>query len=40
MNGAIDRTAVLVDAVNAFDRLARRIGTNAEFVDYMNPFDD
>jgi hypothetical protein len=29
-----------VDAVNAFDRLARHIGSNAEFVDYVNPFDD
>ena len=40
MNGAVDRTAVFVNVVNTFDRLSRRIGGNAEFVDNVNPLDD
>lgn len=40
VNGAVDRAAVFVNAVNTFDRLSRRIGSNAEFVDNVNPFDD
>jgi hypothetical protein len=29
-----------VNVVNTFDRLSRRIGSNAEFVDNVNPLDD